>query len=141
MVSTGYKVAGIGAAAGLLGFFLPWVSITAAGYTVNGWQTAFGYNIDSGPVGGNFMIVLVLLAPLAVGYLLYQSFIQGGAMDKVLDVYGLIGIGGLVFLLLLWSPNGSGTPGGSLGLGWILCFLSAMAMSAGGYLNLRQLGK
>jgi hypothetical protein len=120
---------------------LPWVSITAAGYTVNGWQTAFGYNIDSGPVGGNFMIVLVLLGPLAVGYLLYQSFIQGGAMDKVLDVYGLIGIGGLVFLLLLWSPNGSGTPGGSLGLGWILCFLSAMALSAGGYLNLRQLGK
>ena len=106
MVSKGYMIAGIGAVACLLGFFLPWISVF--GLTVSGWQATFGYNIGGFNVGGgNFLYVLVLLAPFAVGYLLYNSFKKGGMLDKNLDAYGLIGIGVVVLLLLLVASAGS----------------------------------
>jgi len=144
MVSNGYKIAGIAVLACILGYFLPWVSAGALGFSIsiNGWQATFGYSfLDTNIGGGDFLYILVLLAPLAVAYLLYNSFRKGGALDRMMDSYVLMGIGALVLVLMLVANGGFGGLGVSLGFGWILCLLAAIGFGVGGFLNYQQLQK
>lgn len=144
MISKGFKFAGIGAIACLLGYFLPWITAGAFGIniSVNGWQETFGMTVAGVGVGsGNFLVILVLLAPIAVGYLAFRSFSNGAALDKMLDAYGLIGIGVVVLLVLLSTSGTANSLGVSLGFGWILCLLSAIAIGVGGFFNYQQIAK
>ncbi len=146
MLSNGHKIAGVAALVGLLGYFLPWVvaNVILVTLSVNGWQSTFGLNIVGTHVGGNFLLILVLLAPFAVAYLVWRSFMKGGALDRNLDGFGLMGLGVVVILLLVSfsSRLGSGiSPLASLGFGWILCLLAGIAMAVGGFLNFWQLRK
>jgi len=138
MVSKGYLIAGIGAVAGLLGFFLPWVSLGQEGQG-SGWNATFGYNFTFGGYRGNILMVVALLFPFVVGYLLYSSFKKGGALVKRRDGFLLIILGvALVLALVIYSGSASKL-GASLGFGWILCLVSGLAIGVAGYLNLRQL--
>lgn len=137
MFSLGWVVALIGALAGLLGYFLPWYNIVI--FTINGWQATFGVNLGFGNMGGgNFLIILVLLAPFGVGFLFYRYFKRGGVLRKVEDVFALGGIGALILVLLLVASSGVGTIGTSLGFGWILCLLGALAWLGGAFLNFQK---
>ncbi len=146
VLSNGHKIAGVAALVCLLGSFLPWVvaDVIIVNLTINGWQATFGLNVMGNYVGGNFLLILVLLAPFAAGYLVVRAFLKGGALDRNLDAYGLMGLGVVVVLLLITVSGklGSGiSPFASLGFGWILCLLAGIAMVAGGFLNYWQLRK
>ncbi len=145
-LSNGHKITGAAALVCLVGYFLPWVvaDVIIAKLPVNGWQATFGLSVMGNDVGGNFLLILVLFTPIAAGYLVVRAFKKGGALDRNLDAFGLMGLGGLVVLLLFTvsSKLGSGiSPFASLGFGWILCLLAGIAMAAGGFLNYRQLSK
>jgi len=146
MIPNGLKIAGAAALVCLLGYFLPWITadVILIKLSINGWQSTFGLNIMGTNIGGNFLLVLVLLAPFAAGYLVVRSFLKGGALDRDLDGFGLMGLGVVVTLLLIGvsSKLGSGiSPLAGLGFGWVLCLLAAIAMAAGGFLNYQQLTK
>ena len=142
MVSNGYKIAGIAVIACILGYFLPWASYSRLSFTANGWQATFGYTLLGYNFSGDFLMILVLLAPFAAGYLLFNSFRKGGALNRTMDAYVLMGIGALVFVLLVAAYSGFGDTGGPiLGFGWILCLLSGVAFGVGGFLNMQQLSK
>lgn len=145
-ISNGHKVAGVAALVCLLGYFLPWIvaDVILVKLSINGWQSTFGLNIMGTYMGGNFLLILVLLIPIAVGYLVWRSFMKGGALDRNLDAFGLMGLGVVVVLLLIGvsSKLGSGiSPFAGLGFGWILCLLAGIAMVAGGFLNFQQLAR
>ncbi len=146
VLSNGHKIAGVAAVVCLLGYFLPWVvaDVILVKLSVNGWQSTFGLNVVGTYVGGNFLLILVLLAPFAAGYLVWRSFMKGGALDRNLDAFGLMGLGVVVVLLLIAFSSRLGlgiSPFASLGFGWILCMLAGIAMAAGGFLNFWQLRK
>ncbi len=146
VLSNGHKIAGVAAVVCLLGYFLPWVvaDVILVKLSVNGWQSTFGLNVVGTYVGGNFLLILVLLDPFAAGYLVWRSFMKGGALDRNLDAFGLMGLGVVVVLLLIAFSSRLGlgiSPFASLGFGWILCMLAGIAMAAGGFLNFWQLRK
>ncbi len=146
VLSNGHKVAGVAALVCLLGYFLPWVvaDVILVKLSINGWQSTFGLTVMGTYVGGNFLLILILLAPFAAGYLVVRAFLKGGAIDRNLDAFGLMGLGVVVVLLLVTvsSKLGSGiSPFASLGFGWVLCLLAGIAMAVGGFLNYWQLSK
>ncbi len=146
VLSNGHKVAGAAALVCLLGYFLPWVvaDVILVKLSINGWQSTFGLTVMGTYIGGNFLLILILLAPFAAGYLVVRAFLKGGAIDRNLDAFGLMGLGVVVVLLLVTvsSKLGSGiSPFASLGFGWVLCLLAGIAMAVGGFLNYWQLSK
>ena len=143
MISNGHKIAGVGAIACLLGYFLPWLTSGARGLNIslNGWQATFGVNILGTEYGRHFLVILVLLAPVEVAYLVYRAFKRGGVVNKRGDTFGLIALGIVVLIIILISSNTAKAYNMSLGLGWFLCLLAAVAFGVGGFLNYRQAGK
>jgi hypothetical protein len=144
MLTKGQKVAGVGAVVCLLGYFMPWDSVGFLGindFSMNGWQMTFGINISGIQFGGDLLIVLALLVPFGVGYLIFRSFRKGGALDRMLDSYGMMGIGVVELATLLLAFSAIRDSGLGLGFGWILCLLSAVVIGAGGYFNLQQLDR
>ena len=143
MLSNGHKIAGAGAIACLLGYFLPWITAGARGSNIslNGWQATFGVNILGTEYGRHFLVILVLLAPVEVAYLVYRSFKRGGVVNKRSDGFGLIAIGIVVLIIMLITSHTATSLNMSRGLGWFLCLLAAVAFGVGGFLNYRQAGK
>jgi hypothetical protein len=143
MLSNGHKIAGVGAIACLLGYFLPWITAGSPGSNIslNGWQATFGVNIQGTNYGGHFLAILVLLAPVEVAYLVYRSFKRGGVVNKRGDGFGLIALGIVVLIIMLISSNTANSFNVSRGLGWFLCLMAAVAFGVGGFLNYRQAGK
>ena len=143
MISNGHKIAGVGAIACLLGYFLPWITAGSPGFKIslNGWQATFGVNILGREYGRHFLAILVLLAPVEVAYLVYRAYKRGGVVNKRSDAYGLIALGVVVLIIMLISSNTANSLNVSRGLGWFLCLLAAIAFGVGGFLNYRQAGK
>jgi hypothetical protein len=147
VLSNGHKIAGVGAIACLLGYFLPWITAGSPGFNIslNGWQATFGVNILGTEYGRHFLVILVLLAPVEVAYLVYRAFKRGGVVNKRSDAYGLIALGIVVLIIMLISSPTANSLNNSLnvsrGLGWFLCLLAAVAFGVGGFLNYRQAGK
>jgi len=143
MLSNGHEIAGVGAIACLLGYFLPWITAGSSGsrYSLNGWQATFGVNILGREYGKHFLAILVLLASFAVAYLVYRAYRRGGTVNKRGDTIGLIAVGVVVLIMMLITSSTANSYNGSLGLGWILCMLAAIAFGVGGFLNYRQAGK
>jgi hypothetical protein len=141
MFSRGQLVAGIGAIVCLLGYFLRWGLLGPVNFSMNGWQITFGTTFNGVKAGGHILIVLVLLAPIWVGYVIYRSSIKGGALNKRRDAFGLLLVGAGLVVLLLFASRGIANVGMSLGFGWILCLLSALAIGAGGFFNYRQINQ
>ena len=143
MLSNGQKIAGVGAIACLLGYFLPWITAGSRGLNIslNGWQATFGVKILGTEYGRHFLAILVLLAPVEVAYLVYRAFKRGGVVNKRGDTYGLIALGIVVLIIMLISSGTANSHNMSRGLGWFLCLLAAIAFGVGGFLNYRQAGK
>jgi hypothetical protein len=139
VISNGHKIAGVGAVACLLGYFLPWITAGTPGFPIslNGWQATFGVNILGTEYGRHFLAILVLLAPLEVGYLIYRAFKRGGVIRKRGDAFGLIALGLMVVVIMLISSGTATAMNVNRGLGWFLCLLAGLAFGAGGFLNYR----
>ena len=138
MFSIGWILALIGALAGLIGYFLPWIVTSVPGFSMslNGWQATFGVNVQHGEVSFvPFWMIVVLLAPFAVGFLFYRYVKRGGVLRKVEDVFALGGIGAVTLVLLLIAPP---LMGPVLGIGWKLCLLATLAWLGGALLNFQK---
>ena len=129
-LSMGEKVAGGGAVAAVVGFFLPWVSATGLGASANG--------LDLAKASG--AVYLILLFAIAAGVLCYlsskaapgQKLMYAGYLVFLGAICGPVDMLGLLFVSQVQSVAGIGS--WLLGLGYI-------AIAVGGLMTIRDFSK
>ncbi len=147
--SKGHKIGSSGAALAILCFFMPWILVSCGGQSakLSGWELAAGTTVGGGfsaqQIPGKPILFLVLLAALGVIAFAYFAY-KRGALTKIMDGWGLIGLGALAILILFASFSGAKEQGAQQGMyidfefglwGAVIGYLAAIV---GGILNLRE---